>query len=83
MLTGELFPTFWKDRNVLIAGSGRSMTAKLSSETSVIIYKSIRRNSLKILGLETEDVCFVEKSVTVLADTTKRPRRSTDSFVSC
>jgi hypothetical protein len=70
VLTGKLMPTFWKNRNVHIAGSGRSVKAKPSFETSEIIDQSIRRNCLKILGLETEDVCF--EILRKVGDTTSR-----------
>jgi len=69
MLTGKLMPAFWKNRNVHITGSGRSVKAKRSFETSEII-DQLKYGETKIPGLETEDVCF--EILRKVCDTTSR-----------
>lgn len=85
MLTGKLMLAFWKNRNGHIAGSGRSVKAKRSLETSEIIDQSIRRNCLRFLGskLKMFTLRSFENSVTLPVGTAKRPRRLEAHTVSC
>ena len=85
VLTGKLMTTFWKNHNVHTAGSGRSVKAKRSFETSEITDQSIRRNCLRFLGSKLKMFALrpFEKSVTLLVDTTKRYRRLEAQTVSC